>query len=320
MRWSPPGWCWRPAASRRRSSTRWRGCSRCAAGSSARRSRAPGAPVYVDYAHTPDALEAAIAALRPHVERPADRRVRRGRRPRPGQAPRDGPSRRGRGRPGRSSPTTIRAARIPAAIRAHGARRRAAARREIGDRREAIAAAIAEAGRDDIVLIAGKGHEQGQIVGSGRSDARAAVRRCNRRARMRRCRALPWRDSSMSCRPAHARMAADRRRRVAALALWTAAGIARATGGRAMRRFPGLRASRSIAATCSAGDLFFALQGREHRRSPLSRQALRPRRGGGGGRSAGRRPAHPASRTPQARLSCSATAARERAPTRGSSG
>jgi UDP-N-acetylmuramoyl-L-alanyl-D-glutamate--2,6-diaminopimelate ligase len=27
-----------------------------------------GAPVYVDYAHTPDALEAAIAALRPHVE------------------------------------------------------------------------------------------------------------------------------------------------------------------------------------------------------------------------------------------------------------
>jgi UDP-N-acetylmuramoyl-L-alanyl-D-glutamate--2,6-diaminopimelate ligase len=27
-----------------------------------------GAPVYVDYAHTPDALEAAMAALRPHVE------------------------------------------------------------------------------------------------------------------------------------------------------------------------------------------------------------------------------------------------------------
>ena len=34
-------------------------------------------------------------------------------------------------------------------------------------KRMAIAAAIAEAGRDDIVLIAGKGHEQGQIVGSG---------------------------------------------------------------------------------------------------------------------------------------------------------
>ena len=36
---------------------------------------------------------------------------------------------------------------------------------EIGDRREAIAAAIGEAGPEDIVLIAGKGHEQGQIVG-----------------------------------------------------------------------------------------------------------------------------------------------------------
>ena len=43
----------------------------------------------------------------------------------------------------------------------------AAGAREIGDRREAIAAAIAEAGPSDIVLIAGKGHEQGQIVGSG---------------------------------------------------------------------------------------------------------------------------------------------------------
>ena len=38
---------------------------------------------------------------------------------------------------------------------------------EIGDRRAAIAAAIAEAGRDDIVMVAGKGHEQGQIIGSG---------------------------------------------------------------------------------------------------------------------------------------------------------
>jgi UDP-N-acetylmuramoyl-L-alanyl-D-glutamate--2,6-diaminopimelate ligase len=39
--------------------------------------------------------------------------------------------------------------------------------REIGERREAIGQAIAEAEAADIVLIAGKGHEQGQIVGSG---------------------------------------------------------------------------------------------------------------------------------------------------------
>ena len=37
--------------------------------------------------------------------------------------------------------------------------------REVPGRREAIAAAVAEAGADDLVLLAGKGHEQGQIVG-----------------------------------------------------------------------------------------------------------------------------------------------------------
>src|SRR3546814_2555885 len=41
---------------------------------------------------------------------------------------------------------------------------------EIGGRREAIATAIAEAGADDIVLLAGKGHETGQIVGDRRSE------------------------------------------------------------------------------------------------------------------------------------------------------
>jgi len=38
---------------------------------------------------------------------------------------------------------------------------------DVGDRRTAITAAIAEARAGDIVLIAGKGHEQGQIIGRG---------------------------------------------------------------------------------------------------------------------------------------------------------
>jgi UDP-N-acetylmuramoyl-L-alanyl-D-glutamate--2,6-diaminopimelate ligase len=55
----------------------------------------------------------------------------------------------------------------PAAIRAAVLEGAGPTAREIGDRRAAICAAIEEAQEGDIVLIAGKGHEQGQIVGSG---------------------------------------------------------------------------------------------------------------------------------------------------------
>jgi UDP-N-acetylmuramoyl-L-alanyl-D-glutamate--2,6-diaminopimelate ligase len=124
-----------------------------------------GAPVYVDYAHTPDALEAAIAALRPHVGGQlitvfgagGDRD--QGKRPEMGAVAArasdqvivtdDNP----RG----EDPADIRRAILAAAQNAT----------EIGDRREAIAEAIRRAGADDIVLVAGKGHEQGQIVGTG---------------------------------------------------------------------------------------------------------------------------------------------------------
>ncbi len=122
-----------------------------------------GAPVYVDYAHTPDALEAAIAALKPHASgrlivvfgAGGDRDA--GKRETMGQVAQmqadvaivtdDNPR--------HEDPATIRAAILRGASNA----------REIGDRREAIRTAIAEAGPQDIVLIAGKGHEQGQIVG-----------------------------------------------------------------------------------------------------------------------------------------------------------
>lgn len=122
-----------------------------------------GAPVYVDYAHTPDALEAAIAALKPHTRGRLILVFGAG-------GDRD---------PGKREPMGQAAAagadvvivtddnprgEDPAAIRAQilkGARRAT----EIGGRRDAIAAAIAQARAEDIVLLAGKGHEQGQIVG-----------------------------------------------------------------------------------------------------------------------------------------------------------
>jgi UDP-N-acetylmuramoyl-L-alanyl-D-glutamate--2,6-diaminopimelate ligase len=124
---------------------------------------AAGAAVFVDYAHTPDALATVLAALRPHAESRlaivfgagGDRD--RGKRPLMGQVaseladlvyvtddnPRSEP------------PDEIRRAITAAAPHAI----------EIGDRREAIAAAIAELRRGDILVIAGKGHETGQIIG-----------------------------------------------------------------------------------------------------------------------------------------------------------
>jgi UDP-N-acetylmuramoyl-L-alanyl-D-glutamate--2,6-diaminopimelate ligase len=68
----------------------------------------------------------------------------------------------------------------PAAIRAE-IMAAAPGAREIGDRAEAIAAALEEAGQGDLVLIAGKGHETGQIVGDQVipfDDAEVARRLC----------------------------------------------------------------------------------------------------------------------------------------------
>jgi len=122
-----------------------------------------GAPVYVDYAHTPDAIEAAIEALRPHAAgrliiafgAGGDRDT--GKRPEMGAVA------------ARLADVVIVTddnprSEDPAAIR-RDVLAGAPGAREVGGRREAIAAAVAEAGPDDIILLAGKGHEQGQIVG-----------------------------------------------------------------------------------------------------------------------------------------------------------
>ncbi|PKP65565.1 MAG: UDP-N-acetylmuramoyl-L-alanyl-D-glutamate--2,6-diaminopimelate ligase [Alphaproteobacteria bacterium HGW-Alphaproteobacteria-7] len=127
-----------------------------------------GAPAYVDYAHTPDALEAAIAALRPHVAS-GGRLI----------AVFGAGGDRDTGKRALMGEVAARTADLaiitddnprsedPAAIRAAIMAGAGGSAREIGDRRAAIAAAVGEAGPRDIVLIAGKGHEQGQIFGSG---------------------------------------------------------------------------------------------------------------------------------------------------------
>ncbi len=132
---------------------------------------ASGAPVFVDYAHTPDALRAAIDALRPHAEgrlivvfgAGGDRD--KGKRPEMGRIAAvyadaafvtdDNPR--------SEDPAAIRAMVIEGANGVEGR----CTLQDIGDRRKAIARAISEAGSKDIVLIAGKGHEQGQVFGAG---------------------------------------------------------------------------------------------------------------------------------------------------------
>ena len=125
---------------------------------------AEGAPVYVDYAHKPDALENVLASVRPFTTGRVvvvfgcggDRD--RGKRPIMGEiATRladvaivtdDNP---------RSEvPAEIRAAVMAAAPGAI----------EIGDRRQAIREAIAMLHAGDTLIVAGKGHEEGQTVGS----------------------------------------------------------------------------------------------------------------------------------------------------------
>jgi len=122
-----------------------------------------GAAAYVDYAHTPDALETALRALRPHTKGRlvvvfgcgGDRDA--GKRPQMGEiavrladaaiVTDDNPR--------SEDPAAIRAEVMAGAVGAV----------EIGDRAEAIRAGLEGLGAGDVLLVAGKGHETGQIVG-----------------------------------------------------------------------------------------------------------------------------------------------------------
>ena len=123
-----------------------------------------GACAYVDYAHTPDALARLLAALRPHT---AGRLVLvfgaggdrdRGKRPLMGAE-----AARGadlvfvtNDNPRTEDPAAIRAAILAACAGAI----------EIGDREAAIAAGLNALRPGDVLVVAGKGHEPGQIVGT----------------------------------------------------------------------------------------------------------------------------------------------------------
>jgi len=123
---------------------------------------AKGAPIYVDYAHTPDSLEKILEALRPHTQNRlhvvfgcgGDRD--KGKRPLMGAVATrladevivtdDNPR--------SEDPAAIRSEVLAAAPRAS----------EIGDRGAAIRAAIAGLEAGDVLVLAGKGHETGQYV------------------------------------------------------------------------------------------------------------------------------------------------------------
>jgi UDP-N-acetylmuramoyl-L-alanyl-D-glutamate--2,6-diaminopimelate ligase len=122
-----------------------------------------GAQIFVDYAHKPDALAKALEALRPYA---AGRLVvvlgaggdrDRGKRPLMGAV---AVAKADRVIVTDDNPRSEDAASIRAAIIAA-----APGAIEIGDRREAIRRAVAELRAGDILLIAGKGHETGQIIG-----------------------------------------------------------------------------------------------------------------------------------------------------------
>jgi len=122
-----------------------------------------GAPIYVDYAHTPDALESVLKAVRPYVagrlrlvfgcggDRDRDKRSLMG------------------NIAARLADATIVTDDNPRSENPAGIRREILAgcpdALEIGDRADAIREAIAALEPKDALVIAGKGHESGQIVG-----------------------------------------------------------------------------------------------------------------------------------------------------------
>jgi len=194
-----------------------------------------GAAIYVDYAHTPDALQTVLSAIRPHVKNRlhvvfgcgGDRD--KGKRPLMGKAAcafadsviitDDNPR--------SEDPATIRAQALAGCPTAQN----------IADRANAIDAAIAALGEGDTLVIAGKGHESGQTIGNE---------------------TRPFSDRDEAIRAAS--LSGGRMAEGADGALWTSAEMAAATLAEASAPF-GVRALSIDTRTLQPGDLFVALKG-----------------------------------------------------------
>ncbi|MEM9469100.1 MAG: UDP-N-acetylmuramoyl-L-alanyl-D-glutamate--2,6-diaminopimelate ligase [Pseudomonadota bacterium] len=123
----------------------------------------PKGAVYVDYAHKPAALETVLKTFRPHTEGRlvcvfgcgGDRDA--GKRPLMGQISSEHADLTivTDDNPRSENPESIRAQILEAALGA----------KEIGDRREAISFSVENLEQGDVLVIAGKGHEEGQIIG-----------------------------------------------------------------------------------------------------------------------------------------------------------
>jgi UDP-N-acetylmuramoyl-L-alanyl-D-glutamate--2,6-diaminopimelate ligase len=122
-----------------------------------------GAAAYVDYAHTPDALERLLRALRPHTQGKLVCVFGAGGDRDPGKRALMGATVAALAdlaivtddNPRTENPASIRAAIMEACPDA----------RNIGDRRAAIAAGLTALQAGDVLVVAGKGHEQGQTMG-----------------------------------------------------------------------------------------------------------------------------------------------------------
>ena len=207
-----------------------------------------GAPVYVDYAHTPDALENVLSALRPHIKGRlhvvfgcgGDRD--RGKRPLMGTAA------------VKFADSVIVTDDNPRGEDAAVIRKNilvgAPSATEIADRAAAIRTAVSALAPGDVLVIAGKGHESGQIVGKT---------------------VHPFSDRDEAVASAIA--TGGRIAEGMSGALWTSADTAQATLGEATVPF-GVRGISIDTRTLTPGDMFVALCGENRDGHDFVRSAL----------------------------------------------